>query len=234
MSLDIQMGKGMLHRPIIIGSADSFRPRGQAGHGTESGDRRGHPDTGRGERNGSSATRSLGLTTPVSLSLRLYPTGDMSRLRNHLRRPHPADARRKGEADARAGTSTTPPRAPEQSGLGWLAPSGLFPARSRSWPEATDVSITTSVATLGIRGTEFWGGPIDDQALGVFLIRKAPVSVSNARGEQILGQRARHQHRNAGRSGKAPTSQRRAQRPDRSPSGPGIRIDRALAGVTFR
>jgi hypothetical protein len=52
---------------------------------------------------------------------------------------------------------------------------------------SSDVSVTTAVATLGIRGTEFWGGPIDDQALGVFLIEGA-VSVSNAAGEQILRQ----------------------------------------------
>jgi len=49
----------------------------------------------------------------------------------------------------------------------------------------SDVSVTTPVASLGIRGTEFWGGPIDNQALGVFLIEGA-VSVSNAAGEQIL------------------------------------------------
>ncbi len=47
--------------------------------------------------------------------------------------------------------------------------------------------MTTPVAIIGIRGTEFWGGPIDDQALGVFLIEGA-VSVSNAAGEQILSQ----------------------------------------------
>ncbi len=50
---------------------------------------------------------------------------------------------------------------------------------------SADVSVTTAVATLGIRGTEFWGGPIDDQALGVFLI-EGVLSVSNATGEQIL------------------------------------------------
>ena len=50
---------------------------------------------------------------------------------------------------------------------------------------SSDVSVTTAVATLGIRGTEFWGGPIDDQALGVFLIEGA-VSVSNAAGQQVL------------------------------------------------
>ena len=43
---------------------------------------------------------------------------------------------------------------------------------------SSDVSVTTAVATLGIRGTEFWGGPIDDQALGVLLI-EGSLSVSN-------------------------------------------------------
>ncbi|MGH6922763.1 MAG: FecR family protein [Propylenella sp.] len=47
-----------------------------------------------------------------------------------------------------------------------------------------DVTVTTPVATVGIRGTDFWGGPIDDQ-FGVLLIEGA-VSVSNAAGEQVL------------------------------------------------
>src|SRR6516225_637348 len=50
---------------------------------------------------------------------------------------------------------------------------------------SADVSMTTPVAVVGIRGTEFWGGPIDDQALGVFLI-EGSVSVSNGAGQQIL------------------------------------------------
>src|SRR5215510_1013872 len=52
---------------------------------------------------------------------------------------------------------------------------------------SSEISVTTPVAIIGIRGTEFWGGPIDDQALGVFLI-EGTVSVSNAAGEQILSQ----------------------------------------------
>ncbi len=51
----------------------------------------------------------------------------------------------------------------------------------------SEVTVTTPVATIGIRGTEFWGGPIDDQALGVFLVEGA-VTVSNAAGERILTQ----------------------------------------------
>jgi hypothetical protein len=50
---------------------------------------------------------------------------------------------------------------------------------------SADVRVTMPVAIVGIRGTEFWGGPIDDQVLGVFLIEGA-VSVSNAAGQQIL------------------------------------------------
>jgi hypothetical protein len=49
----------------------------------------------------------------------------------------------------------------------------------------SDVNVTTPSANIGIRGTEFWGGPIDGQSLGVFLVQGA-VSVSNAAGEQIL------------------------------------------------
>jgi hypothetical protein len=49
------------------------------------------------------------------------------------------------------------------------------------------VTATTRVANIGIRGTEFWAGPIDNMALGVFLI-EGVVSVSNAAGEQILSQ----------------------------------------------
>jgi hypothetical protein len=72
---------------------------------------------------------------------------------------------------------------------------------------SADVRVTTPVAIVGIRGTEFWGGPIDDQALGVFLIEGA-VSVSNAAGRKSSICPAR-----------APTSPRPAPRPGRSPSG---------------
>jgi hypothetical protein len=68
---------------------------------------------------------------------------------------------------------------------------------------SSDVSVTTPVAIVGIRGTEFWGGPIDDQALGVFLLEGA-VSVSNAAGEQILRERRPgHQYRGARRCARA-------------------------------
>lgn len=87
---------------------------------------------------------------------------------------------------------------------------------------SSDVSVTTGVATLGIRGTEFWGGPIDDQALGVFLV-SGVVSVSNAAGEQILRQPG--QGTNIATPGSAP-----------GPVSfwPQDKVDRAVATVTFR
>jgi hypothetical protein len=50
---------------------------------------------------------------------------------------------------------------------------------------AADVAVTTPVATIGIRGTDFFGGPIDSQALGVLLLEGA-VIVTNPAGEAIL------------------------------------------------
>ncbi|MGA8748285.1 MAG: FecR family protein, partial [Pseudolabrys sp.] len=65
----------------------------------------------------------------------------------------------------------------------------------------SDVSVTTPVAAVGIRGTEFWSGPIDDQAPGVFLI-EGTVRVSNAAGAQILNRPG--QGTNVARAGAAP------------------------------
>ena len=86
----------------------------------------------------------------------------------------------------------------------------------------SDVSVTTPVASLGIRGTEFWGGPIDDQTLGVFLI-EGMVSVSNAAGEQILSQPG--QGTNIATPGSAPGP---------VTFWPAGKVNRAVATVTFR
>ena len=86
----------------------------------------------------------------------------------------------------------------------------------------SDVNVTTPVAIVGIRGTEFWGGPIDDQALGVFLIEGA-VSVSNAAGEQILRQPG--QGTNIATPGSAPGP---------VTVWPQDKVNRAVATVTFR
>jgi hypothetical protein len=85
-----------------------------------------------------------------------------------------------------------------------------------------DVSVTTPVANIGIRGTDFWAGPIDNQALGVFLITGA-VSVSNAVGTQILNRAG--QGTNVAALGAAPGPVT-FWSPDK--------VNRALAAVTFR
>src|SRR5215467_6355557 len=85
----------------------------------------------------------------------------------------------------------------------------------------SDVSVTTPVATIGIRGTEFWGGPVDDQSLGVFLIEGA-VRVSNAAGARILNRPG--QGTNIARSGVAPGP---------VTFWPQDKVNRAIATVTF-
>jgi hypothetical protein len=86
----------------------------------------------------------------------------------------------------------------------------------------SDVNVTTPVANIGIRGTEFWGGPIDGQALGVFLIEGA-VSVSNAAGGQILSLPG--QGTNIATSGAAPGP---------VTVWPQDKVNRAIASVTFQ
>lgn len=49
----------------------------------------------------------------------------------------------------------------------------------------SEVAVATPFATVGIRGTDFWGGPIDGLFGAVFLIEGA-VTVSNAAGTQSL------------------------------------------------
>ena len=86
----------------------------------------------------------------------------------------------------------------------------------------SDASVTTPVAAVGIRGTEFWSGPIDDQTLGVFLIEGA-VRVSNAAGAQILNRPG--QGTNVARAGAAPGP---------VTFWPQDKVNRALATVTFQ
>jgi hypothetical protein len=86
----------------------------------------------------------------------------------------------------------------------------------------SDVSMTTPAAAVGIRGTDFWAGPIDNQALGVFLIEGA-VSVSNAAGEQILSEPG--QGTNIATPGAAPGP---------VTFWPRDKVDRAIAAVTFQ
>jgi hypothetical protein len=91
-----------------------------------------------------------------------------------------------------------------------------------SKPQRSDVSVTTPVATIGIRGTEFWGGPIDDQALGVFLVDGA-VRVSNASGARTLNRPG--QGTNIATPGRAPGP---------VTIWPRDKVNRAIATVTFQ
>lgn len=84
------------------------------------------------------------------------------------------------------------------------------------------VSLTTPVAAIGIRGTEFFAGPIDDQALGVLLIEGA-VSVSNAAGQRILNRPG--QGTNIAAPGVAPGP---------VTIWPQAKVNRALASVSFQ
>ena len=80
----------------------------------------------------------------------------------------------------------------------------------------------TPIATIGVRGTEFWGGPIDDQALGVLLLQGV-VRVSNAAGARILNRRG--QGTNIVTPGAAPGA---------ITFWPQDKVNRALATVTFQ
>jgi len=82
--------------------------------------------------------------------------------------------------------------------------------------------IVTPTATAGIRGTDFWGGPIDDQALGMVLFEGAIV-VSNAAGQQVL--ETPGQGTNIAQPGDAPGP---------VTFWPQDKVDRAVATVTFQ
>jgi len=84
------------------------------------------------------------------------------------------------------------------------------------------VSVTTPFAVVGVRGTEFFAGPIDDQALGVLLI-EGTVSVSNPAGQRILNRPG--QGTNIATPGAAPGP---------VTVWPPAKVNRALAAVTFQ
>jgi hypothetical protein len=86
----------------------------------------------------------------------------------------------------------------------------------------SDVSVTTPIATIGVRGTQFWGGPIDDQALGVLLLEGA-VRVSNAAGARILN-----------RPGQGTNIVTPGAAPGAITFWPQDKVNRALATVTFQ
>ena len=87
---------------------------------------------------------------------------------------------------------------------------------------SSEVSAVTPIAAVGIRGTDFWAGPIDNQALGVLLIEGA-VSVANAAGQQLLNQPG--QGTNIAAAGAAPGP---------VTLWPQDKVNRALAAVAFQ
>jgi hypothetical protein len=84
------------------------------------------------------------------------------------------------------------------------------------------VSLTTPVANVGIRGTDFFAGPIDNQALGVLLIEGA-VSVSNPAGQRLLN-----------RPGQGTNIAAPGAPPGPVTIWPQAKADRALASVAFQ
>ncbi len=83
------------------------------------------------------------------------------------------------------------------------------------------VTVRTRAATLGVRGTDFWGGPIDGHG-GVFLIDGA-VLVTTTGGSVLLD--APGQGTNIAGAGAAPGA---------VTIWPQAKVDRAVATVTFR
>jgi hypothetical protein len=174
-----------------------------------------------GDANGTrgGATRALGLNAPVFLN-EVVSTGEGARLEVTF-----ADDTRVtvGEkAKLTLDTFVFDPAAGNGTIKFGVTGALRFVSGKLTKLASSDVSVTTGVATLGIRGTEFWGGPIDDQALGVFLVTGV-VSVSNAAGEQILSRPG--QGTNIATPGSAPGP---------VTFWPQDKVDRAVATVTFR
>ena len=174
-----------------------------------------------GEANGTrgGATRALGLNAPVFLN-EIVSTGDGARLEVTF-----ADDTRVtvGEkAKLTLDTFVFDPAAGNGAIKFGVTGALRFVSGKLTKLASSDVKVNTGVATLGIRGTEFWGGPIDDQALGVFLVTGV-VSVSNAAGEQILSRPG--QGTNIATPGSAPGP---------VTFWPQDKVDRAVATVTFR
>jgi len=212
------MGKVMLHRRIVIavmilsglagGQATAQEVIGAVTH-----------IQGEASGTGGGATRTLGLTASVFLN-EVVSTGEAARLEVTFADNTRLTLGEKAKLtldryvfNSVAGTGTI------RFGV---VGAFRFLSGQVSKLATSDVSVTTSVATVGIRGTEFWAGPIDNQALGVFLIEGA-VSVSNAAGEQILSRPG--QGTNIATPGAAPGP---------VTFWPQDKVNRALAAVTFQ
>ncbi len=97
---------------------------------------------------------------------------------------------------------------------------GAFRLASGLLPHGARTEIITPLATIGIRGTDVWGGPIDG-AFGVFLIDGA-VEITTQAGSVILDTPG------------TGTTVRAANAPPSDPVvWPGAKVDRAVAAVSF-
>jgi hypothetical protein len=84
----------------------------------------------------------------------------------------------------------------------------------------SEVAIRTPVATVGVRGTEFWSGPIDGQY--GFLLIEGAVVVSNPAGEAVLDE-----------PGEGVSFAGPGAAPGAITQWPQGKVDRALAAVAF-
>src|SRR5262245_52489493 len=214
---------GITGRHVVSTSRNSGRSflwlRRRPGRGSR-GDRHGQPNTGRGQR---SAWRRPTCAWPqcVRLSQRDCIDRCSGTTGSDFQRQNAADAI--GEKTELTLDKFVFNPAARRGRIG-VRVSGAFRFLSGQVSKLarSDVKVTTPFAAIGIRGTEFWGGPIDDQALGVFLI-EGTVSVSNAAGEQILSQPG--QGTNIATPGAAPGP---------VTFWPPDKVNRAIATVTFQ
>lgn len=84
-----------------------------------------------------------------------------------------------------------------------------------------DLRVTTQVATIGVRGTDFWGGPIDGN-YGVLLLDGA-VEVTNPGGTVVLD-----------RAGTGTTIASRTTAPGDPVAWPQDKVGRAVASIAFQ
>jgi len=97
---------------------------------------------------------------------------------------------------------------------------GAFRLASGLLPHGAGTEIVTPLATIGIRGTDVWGGPIDG-AFGVFLIDGA-VEVTTQAGSVILDT-----------TGTGTTVRAANAAPSDPVVWPGQKVDRAVAVISF-
>ena len=97
---------------------------------------------------------------------------------------------------------------------------GAFRLASGLLPHGAGTEIVTPLATIGIRGTDVWGGPIDG-AFGVFLIDGA-VEVTTQAGSVILDT-----------PGTGTTVRAANAAPSDPVVWPGQKVDRAVAVISF-